>query len=414
MPSLHLETLFDKLCGHNGVIPNRNSMLMSHFIYRFAGAFQLLFVVAVIGAAILLSVALKPEQSASYPTPVFQRPVVSVVEPDEASYQPTVRLNGVVEARSVMDVIPEVSGRVIEVSPDFRAGSRIKKGDVLLRIDPADYRLAVERTLAEIEAARSELALLEAQATAEKQVWNAQFTGRKIPDLIARVPQIAAAKARIHSAEAARASAELALQRTVIRSPFNARVLNTRLDVGQVVSTGSNVGSVFSLDSLEIAVPVSIEELALIGDVIGQPALITKESSIDAEFTGVVLRQAAAVNERTRLGTIYVAAEENESLILGEFVSVEIIGQDAPQTYRVPTAALTSRDQVWVVNGGRLEERRVDVLGTENKVAVVRSFDFADGIVAIPPADGRAGLEVDARMEGGFASSGSGTADAVN
>lgn len=381
---------------------------MSQLIRRFAGTFQLLFVVSVVGAAILLSVSLKPDESASYPTPAVQRPVVSVVEPIANSYQPTVRLNGVVESRTTTEVIPQVSGRVIEVSSKFRPGSHVAKGDVLLRIDPADYRLAVERTLAEIEAARSELALLEAQATAEKQVWNQQFPERKIPDLIARIPQIAATKARIQSAEAARETAELSLQRTVIRAPFNARVLDTRLAVGQVVSTGSMVGSMFAVDNLEIAVPVSLEELALIGDAIGQAASIVREGGIDNELTGLVVRQAAALNEQTRLGTLYVSADETESLMLGEFVSVEIVGQDAPQTYRVPAASLTSRDQVWVVNDGRLEERRVEVLGTEDSVAVVRAFDTADGIVAIPPADVRAGLEVNATLERSLASAGSG------
>jgi len=383
-------------------------MFMSQLIRRFAGTFQVLFVVSVVGAAILLSVSLKPDESASYPTPAVQRPVVSVVEPIANSYQPTVRLNGVVESRTTTEVIPQVSGRVIEVSSKFRPGSRVAKGDVLLRIDPADYRLAVERTLAEIEAARSELALLEAQATAEKQVWNQQFPERKIPDLIARIPQIAATKARIQSAEAARETAELSLQRTVIRAPFNARVLDTRLAVGQVVSTGSMVGSMFAVDNLEIAVPVSLEELALIGDVIGQAASIVREGGSDNEITGLVVRQAAALNEQTRLGTLYVSADETESLMLGEFVSLEIVGQDAPQTYRVPAASLTSRDQVWVVNDGRLEERRVEVLGTEDSVAVVRAFDTADGIVAIPPADVRAGLEVNATLERSLASAGSG------
>jgi RND family efflux transporter MFP subunit len=382
-------------------------MLMSQLIRRFAGIFQLFFVVSVVGAAILLSVALKPDQSASYPTPAVQRPVVSVVEPAMSSYQPTVRLNGVVESRTTTEVIPQVSGRVIEVSSAFRPGSRVAKDDVLFKIDPADYRLAVERTLAEIEAARSELALLEAQATAEKQVWNQQFPERKIPDLIARIPQIAAIQARLHSAQAARETAELSLQRTVIRSPFNARVLDTRLAVGQVVSTGLKVGSMFSVDNLEIAVPVSLEELALIGDVMGQAASIAREGGSDGALTGRVVRQAAALNEQTRLGTLYVSTDETESLILGEFVSVEIVGQNAPQTYRVPAASLTSRDQVWVVNDGRLEERRVEVLGTEGNIAVLRTFDLADGVVAIPPADVRAGLEVNATMERSLASAGS-------
>ena len=386
---------------------------MSKLISRFAGTFQLLFVVAVVGSAILLSVALKPDQTASYPSAVEQTLPVSVVEPAVTSYRPSVSLNGVVEARTITDVIPQVSGRVIEVSPEFRAGARIQKGGLLFRIDPADYQLAVERTLAEIEAARSELALLEAQSMAERQVWNQQFPDRKIPDLIAKVPQIAAAKARIHSAEAARQAAELSLGRTVVRTPFDARVLNTQLEVGQVVNTGSNVGSVFSVDSLEIAVPVSLQQLALIGNAIGQYAEITRVGSADVALSGAVVRQAAALNETTRLGTLYVAAEESSSLMLGEFVGIQIEGNDAPQALRVPAASLTSRDQVWVVNNGMLETRRVEVLGNDSDVAIVKTFDMADGIVAVPPAEGRVGLPVTVQMDAGLASVGGGTGNAA-
>lgn len=386
---------------------------MIKLISRFAGTFQLLFVVAVVGSAILLSVALKPEQTAAYPSAVTQTLPVSVVQPAVSSYRPTVSLNGVVEARTVTDVIPQVSGRVVEVAPEFRAGARVGKGGLLFRIDPSDYQLAIERTLAEIEAARSELALLEAQSTAEKQVWNQQFPDRKIPDLIAKVPQIAAAKARIHSAEAARQVAELSLRRTVVRSPFDARVLNTRLEVGQVINTGSNVGSVFSVDSLEIAVPVSLEQLALIGDAIGQDARITRVGNADLALSGAVVRQAAALNETTRLGTLYVAAEESEALMLGEFVGVQIEGNDTPQALSVPAASLTSRDQVWVVSNGVLETRRIEVLGSDNEITVVRDFDVADGIVAVPPADGRVGLPVTVQMDSGLAAAGAGAGNVV-
>ena len=379
---------------------------MTKLIHRFAGSFQLLFVVAVVGGAMLLSVALKPETSNRISTRGADPVVVSVVEPQPSAYEPSVSLNGVVEARTITDVIPQVSGRVTEVSPWFRAGASFAKGDVLFRIDPSDYELAVERTLAEIEAARSELALLEAQAAAEKQVWDQQFTDRKIPDLVAKVPQIAAAKARIHSGEAARAAAELSLERTVVRAPFDGRVLDTRLDVGQVVGAGAAVGSVFSTNSLEISVPVSAEELALIGDAIGRSALIAREGESGASLGAEVVRQAAALNERTRLGTLFLQAELPDALMLGEFVSVEIRGQAAPQVYRVPTAALTASDQVWVVENGELREREVDVVGNEGGTAVVRRFDIADGVVTIPPSNGRNGLPVTIESQRRVASGG--------
>ena len=377
-----------------------------------AGWLQLMFVVTVVGGAILLSVAMKPEASglraSGKPEPV----VVSVIEPEALDYEPAVRLNGVVEARTLTDVIPQVGGRVVDVSQRFRHGASFREGDVLFRIDPADYELAVERTLAEIEAARSELALLEAQAEAEQQIWDQQFSDRKIPDLIAKVPQIAAAKARIHSGEAARAAAELSLRRTVVRAPFDGRVLNTQLDVGQVVGAGVSVGSVFSSESLEISVPVSSEQLALIGDAIGRDATVFREGVQGNGLSAQVVRQAAALDERTRLGTLFLDADVNDGLMLGEFVGVEIRGQLASNVMRVPAAALTSRDQVWIVDDGILRERVVDVVSSGDGMAVVRYFDSGQGLVAIPPSNGRDGLPVTIKSEHRMAAGGGSTVDA--
>jgi len=372
---------------------------MTKLIKHFAGWFQLLFVVTVVSGAILVSVSLKPEASNRFSTRAPDLVVVSVVEPQSTAYEPSISLNGVVEARSITDVIPQVSGRVIDVSPAFRPGAAFAEGDLLFRIEPSDYELAVERTLAEIEAARSELALLEAQAEAERRVWDQQFPDRKIPDLVAKVPQIIAANARIRSGEAARAAAELSLNRTIVRAPFDGRVLDTQLDVGQVVGAGVALGTIFSDDSLEIAVPVSGEELALLGDAIGRSAAISREGVAAPALDARVVRQAAALDERTRLSTLFLAADSPEALMLGEFVGIEIRGQSAPEVYRVPAASLTSRDQVWVVEDATLRQREVDVVGIEGNVAVVRDFDIADGVVAIPPSNGRDGLPVSIQSE---------------
>ena len=386
---------------------------MANVIQRFAGSFQLLFVVIVVGAAILVSISLKPKTSDRVSTRAPDPVAVSVVEPSATDYEPTLTFNGVVEARTVTNVIPQVGGRVIDVSSAFRPGATFAQGDVLFRIEPSDYELAVERTLAEIESARSELALLEAQAAAEQQIWDQQFPDRKIPDLIAKVPQIAAAKARIHSGEAARAAAELSLRRTVVRAPFDGRVLDTRLDIGQVIAAGAAVGSVFSYDSLEITVPVSSEELALLGDAINREASVLREGVEGSALKAEVIRQAATLDERTRLGTLFLTPESTDAFMLGEFVSVEISGQATAGVYRVPAAALTSRNQVWVVEGGMLREREVDVVGSEDNVAVVRNFDIAQGVVAIPPSNSRDGLPVTIQSERRLARSGSVTSVAA-
>jgi len=376
---------------------------MTEFVERHAGALQLIFVIGVIGLALLLSISLRPDSSGpSAPAPSTDI-AVSIVTPVATPFRPSVSLNGVVQARTVTRVIPQVSGRVVNVSRAFRPGASVAKGEMLFVIDPSDYELAIERTLAEIEAARSELTRLEAEAAAEREIWRGQFPNRQIPDLIARVPQIAAVNARIHSGEAARQAAELALSRTTVRAPFDARILETELDVGQVVGSNTAVGSMFSTDSLEIVVPVSAEQRRLIGPLNGQRVSIIMPAASDGVITGNLVRAAAALDERTRLGTLYVATDDPDLLTVGEFVTVEINGEDTPDSYRVPATALTSRDRLWVVEDGRLAGRTVTVLGREAEMAVVRVFDDADGVVAVPPANARDGLSVSPRGPGELA-----------
>ena len=376
---------------------------MTPFVERHAGALQLAFVVGIVGLALLFSISLRPDAPTPRPSAPTGEQSVSIITPIAAPYQPSVRLNGVVEARTITSVIPQVAGRVVRVSSAFRPGASVAIGDVLFQIDPSDYRLAVERTLAEIEVARSDLAQLEAEAAAEREIWQDQFPDRQIPDLIARIPQIAAAKARIKSGEAARQAAELSLARTTVRAPFDARILDTQLDVGQVVNGNVAVGTIFSVESVEIAVPVSAEERKLIGPLDGQTVTVIPPDATDAPIPGRVLRVAAALDERTRLGTLFVATDNPAALTVGEFVEVQINGADASDAYRVPAAALTSRDRLWVVADGRLVARTVDVVGREGDLAVVRVFDEADGVVIVPPANARDGLPVTGRLTSGVA-----------
>ncbi len=374
---------------------------MTEFLQRHAGAFQLALVVAIVGGAVLLSASLRPDAASVPPRVQGDTVSVSLIRPATEPYEPVVALNGVVEARTVTSIIPQVSGKVVSVSDRFRPGASVGMGEILFVIDPSDYKLAVERTLAEIEVARSDLLRLEAEGEAERKIWEGRFPDRPIPDLTARVPQIAAAKARIQSGEAAKAAAELNLKRTVVRAPFDARILETQLDVGQVVGVNASVGRMFSIASLEIAVPVSADELRRIGRPDGRIATITPQIPTEPTIVGRVVRQSASLDERTRLGTLYLQSDEVAALTLGEFVTVDIAGPTSDETYRVPSAALTSRDQVWVVDSDRLVSRRVQILAHEDTELVVSAFDIADGVVAVPPPDVRDGLLVDASLADG-------------
>ncbi|NCF74505.1 MAG: efflux RND transporter periplasmic adaptor subunit [Gammaproteobacteria bacterium] len=364
---------------------------MRAFVKHHAGWLQLAIVIVVVGGSLFLSASLGPDPAPVRSAKPETRLTVTVVTPVVSSYRPYLTLTGTVEASTVTNIVPQVSGKVIHVSPSFRPGARISKGELLFAIESSDYELAMQRTLADIEIARSDLFRLQAEATAEKKIWSSSKPQNDIPDLIARVPQIAAANARIRAGEAARAAAELSLERTKIYAPFDARVIESRLDVGQVVSGTLALGSIYSIENLEVVAPVSSDDLRRIGKPIGRSVTIVSDYTTDEEIAGSVVRLGATLDEFTRLGKLYIRSEANDRLTLGEFVSVVVAGDTVDTALGIPESSLTARDQVWVVDGDTLAERRVQILGHEQGLIVVAAFDMAGGVVTIPPAGARDG-----------------------
>ena len=364
---------------------------MRAFFKHHAGWLQLAIVVIVVGGSLVLSASLGPDPAPVRSAKPETRLTVTVVTPAVSSYRPYLTLTGTVEASTVTNIVPQVSGKVIYVSPSFRPGARVSKGELLFAIESSDYELAMQRTLADIEIARSDLFRLQAEATAEKKIWSSSKPQNDIPDLIARVPQIAAANARIRAGEAARAAADLSLKRTKIYAPFDARVIESRLDVGQVVGGTVALGSIYSIENLEVVAPVSSDDLRRIGKPIGRSVTIVSDYTTDEEFAGSVVRLGATLDEFTRLGKLYIRSAANDRLTLGEFVSVVVAGDTVDTALTIPESSLTSRDQIWVVDGDTLAERRVQILGHEQGLIVVAAFDTADGVVTIPPAGARDG-----------------------
>ncbi len=377
---------------------------MREFFKHHAGWLQLAIVVTVVGGSVLLSTSLGPDpapvRSAKPEAPL----TVTVVTPVVSNYRPDLTLTGTVEASTVTNIVPQVSGKVIHVSPSFRPGARISKGELLFAIETSDYELAMQRTLADIEIARSDLIRLEAEATAEKKIWLSSNPQNDIPDLIARVPQIAAANARIRAGEAARAAADLSLKRTRVYAPLDARVIDTQLDVGQVVTGTVALGSIYSIENLEIVAPVSSDDLRRIGNPVGRTALIVSDFAADQQFAGSVVRQGATLDKFTRLGKLFIRTNANDQLTLGEFVNVVIEGDIVDSALGIPESGLTSRDRVWVVEGDALAERRVEILGHDQNLLMVAAFDTADGVVTTPPADAREGQIVKVLEAGRLAS----------
>ena len=381
------------------------------------GLIQLVFVIVVIAGAIGMSRALKGgvEERAPQISDLRGQADISVrmVDIRSVDYLPQVNANGTIQASAEISVTPQVSGEIKRVNPTFRAGALVKRGDVLFEIDRADYLLAVQKAEAEIASANSDLLQLRAEADLARQEWIELYPGREINSLAARVPQIDAALARLGTAEANKQTAELALRRTRVSMPVDALVLSSSLEVGQIVSPGQTLGRMVGVDSIEVVVPVSNDQLSALQPVIGRSAEIRGRTARDNPVNATVVRVDASVDPRTRLSSLYLRPETQTGVRIGDFVEASLRAELVSGAIVLPASALISQSDVWVVEQGILASRNIRVLGEgeDGDTVIAAPFDIADGVVALPPLEALVGQSVSIRPSDPRSASTGGQAD---
>ena len=351
----------------------------------------------------------KSEEPELRPTALFVEPV------RRERVVLTVTAQGDVRPVTEIDLVAQVSGRIVKVAPAFVEGGSVAPGQTLIEIEPDDYRLRV--TEAESRVAEARLALAEEEARAEiaRKQWNWKGAPTKPAPLALRTPHLAQARARLAAAEAELENARLNLARTRISVPFPGRVREKSADIGQFVSAGMKLGRVFATDRVQIRLPLTDRQFAQLGIPLAYMAAtpeagpkVTLRAQLAGRlrhWTGHIVRTDAAIDPQTRL--LYAiaevaepygaAADEGMPLPVGLFVTAEIAGQRLDSALVVPRPALRSDNRVFVVDDeDRLSIRRVEVLATDDERAILAG-DLTEGerVVISPLRAPREGMPVE-------------------
>lgn len=323
------------------------------------GLVQLAAVVCVVGGTVVLSNYMRDNQpervqiQAQTFTPGVRTATVEV-----RTRRIPLRETGSVEPTVYVNISPEVSGVVEAVAPGLGGGATFEAGEILFSIFRDDLEIELRRREADLAAAVASLDIERAQAENARREWES-FGRGEITDLAARGPQVRSAEAQVLIARAQVDTAALNLERAGYSLPFDGRVVETSLAPGQRVSAGQSYGRVYSFHSIEVAVPLSSDELALLDTVRGTPATVTaRVLGRTVTLNGRVSRIEGEVNRTTRLTEIIVALDaatvRSVGLQPGTFVTVELDGPEIENVAEVPNAALQQNDQVWLVEDDRL------------------------------------------------------------
>ena len=328
--------------------------------------------------------------------PEAQALVVRVITAAPEQVQLTVSSQGEVNAEHAIELVGELEGKVNKVSDAFVTGGYFSAGDVLLELDPTDYRLAKIRAEAAVAEAAEELEIEKTEAALAEQ---GLFPLREA--------KVASAQARLQSAEAELAQADVDLARTKVRAPFDGRVLFTQVDLGQYIVKGESLARIFSTDRAEVRLPLTDEQLRFLDTPFGggrdsgplntPVKLKARVGGEDVAWQGYLDRMDGAVDENNRVWYAVAFVDDPYGLqsptpvtplVVGLFVEAEITGRTVDQVYRLPRSALRDNEAVLVVDGqNRLRRRPVEVLRTDFTSVYVAEGIVPGDRVCVSPVD---------------------------
>ena len=363
-----------------------------------AGWLQIILVIGVLLAGLAANAMLsntdtapRKKVSGSSTTPV------EVTYPTTEDIPFKVTGSGVIQSRNVIDLSPEVSGRVVAVSPNLASGGSFKAGEVLFRLDDSSLNAVLDQSRADLSSAEADLRVEQAEAAVAIEEWKLVYPNEDVPPLVAREPQISQAEAAVQSAQAALKEAQLDLSRVNFSLPFAGRIVSTTIEVGQNLTSGQSYGEAYDGTNLEISVPVNARALSYLEPAEGRDARVYQRGGLSQRtrsFAAKIVRIDAELDSETRQATVTLAFTEDTALLPGTFIEVEIDGRIISNAHFVPERSVSEDRIVWVVEGNKLAAREPQLLFSEDGFIVTEPFNVADGIVASPLLDPLAGAVV--------------------
>lgn len=380
-------------------------------------------------AVLLVGLAVSYILLVGKPTPHPEAPIVAsaplvdvlVVKPEGRVL--TVTTQGSIRPRREINIVSQVGGLVEAVDAHFAEGSFFGAGIVLVKVEDADYQFALVRAEARVADAAQLVAMEKGRGRQAAREWR-DLGNDESNQLFLRKPQLASTEAALLAAEADLGQARLNLSRTSISTPFNGRISEKYVDVGQYITPGTPIAKVYDTDVVEVRVPLTDRQVALLDLPLnfqeysqrGNGAAATLRARFadrEWEWAGRVVRTDASIDVDSRV--VYAVVEvtdpfepdetlDRPPLAIGLFVEAEIQGRELQQVVNLPRNALRNDGSVLLVDeADRLQAREVRVLKSNPAQVWVQGLNLNDRVVVSRPALAVAGMLVNPRSVEGLA-----------
>jgi len=327
--------------------------------------------------------------------------LVEITHAERGTFRPDIRVTGTVRPEKEIVLSPRVGGEIVSVSTSFTPGGFVREGEVLLEIDPADYEVVLAQRKSELLQASADLELeLGRQDLAQKDY--KELEGKissEYKSLVLRTPQLNTAQARVEAAEAAVRRAQLDLERTRIRAPFDAHIINREANLGSQVSAGESVGRLVGVEHYWVEATVPVSSLRWIDFSTERnsqdPDALIRNRAAWPENTfrkGSVHSLIGELEDQTRMARVLLSVADPLShqpesaglppLMIGSFVEARIAGIPLRDVTRIDRDFIRQNGTIWINENGVLKIRELEIVFHDDEFAYVRSgLSSADQVV---------------------------------
>ena len=362
----------------------------------------------------------RPQVAPSKPEPRVPIVRVQTVEPSDLVL--TVEAQGTVAPRNESEIVSQVSGEIVSVSPSLAPGGFFEEGEELLSVDRVEYEAALESARAAQARTRSEANRARKDRDRQRKLANRSVASESRIDEAENAYRVAEALAR--EADTRVGIAERDLARTLIRAPYAGRVRTESVDLGQFVTRGQSLARIYAVDYAEVRLPVPDRVLRYMDVPLGyrdgsRPNNATRSAgriveaasesgppvALRAEFAGEehewparVVRTEGELDPKSRMVTLVARVEDpygrtvggdRPPLAVGLFVDAFIEGRRVEEAYVLPRTALHPQDRVLVLDSeGRAHFRSVSVLREERDRVVIDDGLEPGEVVVVSPTPG--------------------------
>jgi RND family efflux transporter MFP subunit len=294
----------------------------------------------------------------------------------------TVDAYGTVVPRTESDMVVQIAGEVVWVSPSLVPGGFFSEGEELVRIDPSDAEVTLESARASVARNESEASRARKERDRQQRLAKQSVASQQRIDDVESAYRQAAALLREARAQLRRAERDLA--RTTLSAPFDGRVRSEQVDVGQFVNRGTAIATLYAIDFAEVRLPIPDRDLAFLDLSLawndpareletGPDVVLRAEFAGEARtWRGRIVRTEGELDPKSRMVHVVArvddpygreADEPSAPLAVGLFVEAEISGRRLDRAFVVPRTALRDGDRVLVIDDeSRLRYRAVDVV----------------------------------------------------